>query len=365
MRDSQSLLDQLLASAGGRLTAGHVNAVLGSAGDERVTELAAAILARDPKAALDLVAAWVEHGLQVGELVDQLIGYWRALMLVSCGGSEVRELPVGPSQKEAVLSQAKAVSLDSILAGLDVWTATRGRMRDTGHAQVLLEMAAVRLCRMDELLSVGQLVTTLGQIGAGGIGTNAADRHSLAAISMAGPSKKNEPVLTETGANVNHTHPPESTLPLNQSTLPELVSRLNRYLAEKAPILASHLKFASSYAISGPNSLAFRFDTRYDYARAACVSEANTRRIQDGLCQLTGQVVQVRFDLVNDPEAAPEPNHPPAVSVADRKRQLMTLPLFQKAGEVLGAMIWHMDDEFNPVVPPRQSRLAAPDTDEI
>src|SRR6059058_1040754 len=76
MRDSQSLLDQLLASAQGTLTAEHVNAVLGTAGDERVTELAAAILAHDAKTALNLVGSWVERGLQVGELVDQLVEYW-------------------------------------------------------------------------------------------------------------------------------------------------------------------------------------------------------------------------------------------------------------------------------------------------
>src|SRR5262252_5926209 len=55
MRDSQSLLDQLLASATGKLTVEHVHAVLGTAGDERVTQLAAAILDRDPKTALDLI----------------------------------------------------------------------------------------------------------------------------------------------------------------------------------------------------------------------------------------------------------------------------------------------------------------------
>src|SRR5438046_646149 len=67
MRDSQSLLDQLLASAQGKLTAEHVHAVLGTAGDERVTELAAAIMARDPQTALNLVGGWIDRGLQVGE----------------------------------------------------------------------------------------------------------------------------------------------------------------------------------------------------------------------------------------------------------------------------------------------------------
>src|SRR5215217_4880095 len=98
MRDSQSLLDQLLASSPGKLTAEHVSTVLGTAGDDRVIELATAILTGDPKTALDLIGSWVDRGLQTGELVDQLVEYWRTLMLVSCGGPNVRELPVTPNQ---------------------------------------------------------------------------------------------------------------------------------------------------------------------------------------------------------------------------------------------------------------------------
>ena len=42
MRDAQSLLDQLLAFGGGKLTAEQVHTLLGTAGDDRVVELAAA-----------------------------------------------------------------------------------------------------------------------------------------------------------------------------------------------------------------------------------------------------------------------------------------------------------------------------------
>ncbi|MFM8271107.1 MAG: DNA polymerase III subunit gamma/tau, partial [Gemmata sp.] len=77
MRDSQSLLDQLLSSSSVRLTAEQVAAVLGTAGDDRVIDLAKAILRGDPKTALDLISAWVDQGLQIDELVDELVEYWR------------------------------------------------------------------------------------------------------------------------------------------------------------------------------------------------------------------------------------------------------------------------------------------------
>src|SRR5687767_10510046 len=70
MRDSQSLLDQLLAFADGKLTAEKVHALLGTAGDDRVAELADAVLGKDARKAVELVGAFAERGLQLGELLD-------------------------------------------------------------------------------------------------------------------------------------------------------------------------------------------------------------------------------------------------------------------------------------------------------
>src|SRR5207302_10248109 len=81
MRDAQSLLDQLLAFGGERLTADQVHHLLGTAGDDRVLALADALLSRDAKTALDLLDQACAGGLQLGELIDQLLAYWPALMV--------------------------------------------------------------------------------------------------------------------------------------------------------------------------------------------------------------------------------------------------------------------------------------------
>jgi len=377
MRDSQSLLDQLLASATGKLTVEQVNAVLGSSGDERVSELAAAVLNHDARAALDLLTTWAERGLQVAELVDQLIGYWRAIMLVSCGGPDVRELPVTPAQRLTVISQANNVTLDAILAGLEVWTATRGRLRDTPHTLVLLEMAVVRLCRMDELLSVGQLVQALSQSGGVAVAVSAntaasaANRQSIAPPEAGGGVKKNGPLMmnpgVERGANGHPAATENSTLTLSESTLQTVWDRLIRFLSDKSPILANHLKLANLPAIFGPNALAIRFGSEYNHCREACASESNTRRIEDALARLTGQPAQVRVEQASGATTHVGANGTAAANTPptglDRKKQLMTLPFFQKAGESLGAQIWHVDDEFNPAAPPRAPKTVTPEID--
>jgi DNA polymerase-3 subunit gamma/tau len=364
MRDSQSLLDQLLASSPGTLTAEHVTTVLGTAGDDRVIDLASAILANDPKTALELIGAWVDRGLQVGELVDQLIEYWRALMLVSCGGPDVRELPVTPNQYEAVKKHVPLVKLDGILGGLEVLTATKTRMRGSTHTQVLLEMAVVRLCRLGELLSVGELVQRVQAFGATGValpatanGTPApqAPRNGVSAPESGG-AKKND-LTAARPAGTSSSNGELSTVPLTESTLHDVWARFLQYAGEKYPILAKHLSFSSSHANFGPNSLVIRFPTAYSDAREACAAEANAQRIQDALRRVTGQTVAVKFET-DATAAARTPSGPsaPAPPPTDRKRSLAALPLFKKASEALGAQIWHVDDDFNPTAPPRTNK---------
>ena len=347
MRDSQSLLDQLLASGQGKLTAERVHAVLGTAGDERVIELAAAIQANDAKLALNLISTWVERGLQVGELVDQLIEYWRALMLVKAG-SDLEELPVSPNVRETLTSQAAKITLDAILAGLDIWSTTKGRMRGSSHAGVLLEMAVVRLSRLEELLSVGQLLQSLTQ---NGIPTQPGQR----AANVVDPSKKNALMGPVNGVAVtNHVVSASelTTLKLSEETLPEVWRRLQQYLVEKSPILAIHIKAAQMPAIFGPNSLAIRFHSSYNQAYEACRTEFNQQKLQDALRKLLGEAgATVRVESVGGPNPDAAKLAAPVVvpQAGDRKKSLQALPLFKRAAEALGTQIWHVDEGFNPV----------------
>jgi DNA polymerase-3 subunit gamma/tau len=270
------------------------------------------------------------------------------------------------------MKHARQVSLDAILAGLDVWTAVKGRMRDNAHAQVLLEMAVVRLARMEELLAVGQLASAIGQgrlvVPAQGSGT---PRPPAAMSEAAEGAKKNDPVMPDRAASPDSPGTSPATFSLTDSTLPALWTRVNRYLADKSPMLASHLKFAKLPAIFGPNTLVIRFQTEYNHAYEVCDAEENIHRIEEALLKECGKPITVACELVTERDPTPVPNSeapnggPRAPQAGDRKKQLMGLPLFRKAGEALGAQIWHVDDDFNPVAPTRPANDADPDPDEI
>ncbi|MBN9523579.1 DNA polymerase III subunit gamma/tau [bacterium] len=369
MRDSQSLLDQLLASAPGRLTAEHVHAVLGTAGDDRVVALAATILERDPTKALKLLGEWIDRGLQVGELLDQLIEYWRALMLVNCA-PELKEVPASPLVHEAVVKRAAGLNLDTILSGLDVWTTTKARIRGSGHAQVLLEIAVVRLARMDESLAVGQLLQSLSQ---GVVAIAAPAGSSAPRLSENVPAsdgvKKNGPLTLANGRNGSDNSADgtaSATLMLTEATVTEVWRAAQQVLLERSPILAKQLESSLLPAIFGPNSLVIRFPPGYNHSYQACATELGVQRVQDALKRVTGQPVTVRFDAPASgptPATSAAPAAPAGPSVAERKKALMTLPLFKRAADALGAQMWHADDAFDPTAAPARPAAAGPTDD--
>lgn len=373
MRDSQSLLDQLLAACPGKLTSEHVQSVLGAAGDERVAEIAAAILNRDATKALNLLGEAVERGLQLGELTDQLVEYWRSLMLVACGGPGVEDLPVTPTQKERILEQAKGTSLDTILSGLDVLTTMKSRMRGSSHLAVLLEMAIIRLARLEDMLSVGQLLKAAAGQGPMPVVAASPPRSSPAGLSPLPPGdvKKNGS-LTPSEPQSTVESQPISAVEISPQTLPELWDRLIRQFEEQAPVLASYLRLANLPAIFGPNALAIRYLGEYSHAYDFCATDRNAAKIQETFRKLTGQPVVLKFERTTTGSPPPNPAasaKPAPAKPYGTKNGLMALPLFRRAAEVLGAQLTRADEAFDPTaaVPAPQAEDKSPtaDTEEV
>jgi len=338
MRDAQTLLDQLLGFSDGRLTAAKVHQLLGTAGDDRVAELAAAILTRDAKTALDHITAAVERGLQLGELLDQLVEYWRGLMLVLVAGDGAHDLPGTPSLHETIRKHAATTNLDTVLAGLDVLTATKAKLRGSPHVQVLLEIAVVRLSRMDELLSVAQLAQMVASPGSAAV--------SAVRSPAPDPSKKNN-LVGVNGFHVNGIAPVEATV----ATFPSIWERV---LLEIGPMLRATLQSHATPAILGPNSLALRFPAEYSATYDVSATEEAVRRVLRTVTQKEWTVrVERQLEVATPSNLAMTP--PPR---QERTKDLLQLPLFKKAVEALGAQLVRVDEGFNPTPP-------APKPDEV
>ncbi len=102
LRDSQSLLEQLLAFGGQKLTLDDVHRMLGTTGDRRLVELAAHLVACDAAAALGDLDRSLAEGSDVGPLIDQLLGYFRDVMVTVAGAPAELLLYSSTTDRDAV-----------------------------------------------------------------------------------------------------------------------------------------------------------------------------------------------------------------------------------------------------------------------
>jgi len=232
-------------------------------------------------------------------------------------------------------------------------------------------MAVVRLSRLEDLLSIGQLVQALGaggtlpaakvSGGASSPGSGLKLANSTNGAAATGDALKKNSLMgladsSGTGQNGHVASEERPTLTLSEETLSEVWSRFLAILTSSSPFLAKNLESTLTPAIFGPNSLAIRFATGYNSSYEACNTEPNIAKMQEALRRVTGQPGVVRLEMTvgtTAPSGSRAANTTPAPNAAaERKKQLMGLPLFKKAADVLGAQIWHMDNEFNPAAPP-------------
>ena len=174
MRDSQSLLEQLLSFVSERITVDHVHAMLGTARDQRLHGILQALNARDAAAALAQVDQALKEGVDAGQLAEQLVGCLRDMMaaLVGCDGDLVvasQSIPTGC----AASRRRRDWGLETLLAAAQIVDQAVVRMRQSVHERILLELALVRVAQLENL---DQLATLIERVERGELAATTAPR---------------------------------------------------------------------------------------------------------------------------------------------------------------------------------------------
>ncbi len=166
LRDAQSLLDRLLASGSPLLSVEVVNGLLGTASDERLLAMLEALANHDPAAALLLLEQSASEGVQPAEILSGIIEFTRDALVLAVGAESLL-MGVSPRQRPHVVEIVKGWSTESILAALQILSECRSRMRGSLHGRLLVELALVRIARLEDLTKVGALVERLAALESG------------------------------------------------------------------------------------------------------------------------------------------------------------------------------------------------------
>ena len=324
MRDGQSLLEQLLAVGEGRLSLADVHRLLGTADDSRVLDLVERLANRDPAGALEVLDAAVSEGVDVGQLIEQLFGAWRDMMVAAVGGRDDLLTHTPVERRGGLPEAAQALGLETILAALAIVEQTLARLRFSTHPRLLAEMALVRIAHLEQLEDLASLVRAV-ESGEAGVPTSpqpvVQGARPLAPAADAG--KKNGTL----------SNPPPGAVAPTVATTPAAAAReakpagldalgpqavrqaWDTALGELGGMLAEYGLRVESLAIPAPNRLVATFPAGYSVGKDLCEKPEQRQRIEAVLGRLLGQSLQVDFLLAptsSDPAAGTAQSTRPA-----------------------------------------------------
>ena len=161
MRDSQSLLEQLLSFSGKQLTAADVHKLLGTAQSGRLAAIAGALAARDAATALGLLDVAIREGVDAGQLTEQLLGYIRDAMAAHLGCSPDLFLTTEAGDADDLKQIGDALGLETLLAAAQILDQSLVRMKQSTQTRTLVELALVRIARLEHLQALPALIAQL------------------------------------------------------------------------------------------------------------------------------------------------------------------------------------------------------------
>jgi DNA polymerase-3 subunit gamma/tau len=340
MRDAQSLLERLLASGSERLTVERVHALLGTASDERVLDLLEALADHDAARSLRLVEEAAGAGVQPVDLLSGLLEFLRDAMVLAAG-CEGNLLAATPRQGERILTVVERWPLDSVLAALQILDATRARLRGSIHGRLLVEMALVRIARLERLQEIGDLIARLSALEAGLPAPGGS-----ATVSGGAPGKKKSAMPTAEPSVADHTGGPSLDLDAIGKFWPELIKRVGVRIGVPLsrldpPVLTS----------GGADLLVIHVGAGYNWVADECDAPDARARIEKELRKLIDHPVTIRFERPDDGDQPGEgtPATTPTVRPAGGPE---ADPMVQKVVQLFEARPLHMEVDEEPGASP-------------
>ncbi|HET6147408.1 MAG TPA: DNA polymerase III subunit gamma/tau [Polyangia bacterium] len=377
VRDSLSLLDQVIAYVGDqRLTREVVAEVLGVADRRVLVELAGAVLDRDAGAALRILARSADVGVDLGQLARSFLGFLRDLEVVGRVADPADLVDATPDELEEARALARKATVAAggapgLLGVLfDRWARAIDEAAKSQSPRLLLEMALVDLAQAEPLEPLGDLLERLegleGRLGGSGAPPGGGGRRVVAgavaaprtvAAGVSAPPRSPGPASASTdmtgSANTSSRTTSVSTSTSASTSTPPLASgpgaaeetwkKIRGGFEERRPRIAALLAHAELGEVTA-GRLSLFFPDRY----GAEAAEKVRAEIEQAVAAGFGQVVRVvmssregaggaaaagiRSEVAAEADAL-------AVDRKNREAEARQHPMIKKAQNLFGAAL--------------------------
>lgn len=168
MRDALTLLDQIVAFGGEKLTGSEVARNLGLADRESLHALARAVLEGDAAAALETIDGAASQGADLLHFTKQWLDLLRDMVVLRVAGDHPKLVDLAPEERsaaETIANAAEPLELQRTFSGVAQLVDDVGR---SASPRAVLEMGAVRLATRPSLRPLSELMARLEALERGG-----------------------------------------------------------------------------------------------------------------------------------------------------------------------------------------------------
>ena len=167
-RDGLSLLEQVAALGGGKVTEEAVQRALGLAGRDVYMTLAGAIRDTDAKVGLELIASLASRGVDLRKFLGDAIAFFRGAFLAKYSPN-VEDLSDEPAE---VIEDWRTVAAQlppvTVLRAVDVLSEALFKLREGREERLMLELAVLKLTRPELAEDAASLAARIDKLERGG-----------------------------------------------------------------------------------------------------------------------------------------------------------------------------------------------------
>ncbi|MBI5583912.1 MAG: DNA polymerase III subunit gamma/tau [Deltaproteobacteria bacterium] len=164
LRDSLSLLDQVLSFSPPEISETLIQDILGLVDRRVLRDLAGAVIAGDLKKIIELTGEIYEFGYDLKYFFRDLVDFFRGLLLVKMGCEQGPLLNLSAEEIAEWQEAAAAVALDFLQDGLHFLIQAEGDLRRSSQPRLALELVLLRLAQLREVIPIDVLLEKMEQL---------------------------------------------------------------------------------------------------------------------------------------------------------------------------------------------------------
>jgi len=330
LRDAESMLDQLVAFCGEKISENDVLDVFGFTSEQTVVDLTGRILRGETPGAIDLLHQQSDAGKDMMRLMSDLIAYLRDLLVFKAKPDALKE-DVETDLQTSLATHAQLVTTDRLLELIDQFAAAESRMKWAPNKKLHFEVAIIRAIQSLGQATLDEVIEKLGELRDGGGPRSPVSPAQPVAVRPGrerADSHAEKATVNDNGSNKSSLHVAETSSDAN-----DLWQRILARIPSQKAFVRNSAAAAYVLGIEGRN-LQLGFAPGDKAMMDIMATQANRKLLETLLNEITGTDWSVKFTVNEE-----LPSRQTPASEGFRPENLKDDPLIQEAIGLFKAQI--------------------------